>query len=580
MPELRVIATSRQPLGADGEQQLALGPLRDDDAVALFVDRARAVQPSFDAADEGVSGLCRRLDGLPLAIELAAARCKSLPVPEIELRLANRFELLVGGPRAGPSRQHGLRDAIDWSYDLLFEHERSAFCRLAVCRGGFTISAIEALCGPAGLETVQRLVDKSLVVAETGGSAARFTMLESLREYGLDRLDAAGESMDARHAHVRWCAALADDVAAGIRGPDQLSWLDLLDAEHDNLVAALTHCATDGSAGGRRPDGRPRAAVVVPRSRSRSPLVGRAVRRRRGAPDVRAAMLTWSGLLADFGGGDRGPADLEAELLLAERRQREAIAIGAELDDEQIVTRARAQCSLTLTRQRFAGIPVDQDDIDEMIDLALAGFARRRRRLRWRPDVHRPRGRSARGRAARGLRRGDRSRPTGCRPLRRPVRAGPLEWVEGLLADAMGDVDDAYRHVERGLRLLDELGMRQEVTIQAEALVRLAERRDEPELAAQWRTFVAGRAGGLARHDILLRAAARHGEALHATAAGERERAVAAHRDALTGYVEADAPLAIAFTESCLGFLAAAMGDPSASRRPPRPGVARRRRHR
>ena len=97
-PELRVIATSRQPLGADGEQQLALGPLRDDDAVALFVDRARAVQPSFDAADEGVSGLCRRLDGLPLAIELAAARCKSLPVPEIELRLANRFELLVGGP--------------------------------------------------------------------------------------------------------------------------------------------------------------------------------------------------------------------------------------------------------------------------------------------------------------------------------------------------------------------------------------------------------------------------------------------------------------------------------------------------
>jgi hypothetical protein len=443
---------------------------------------------------------------------------------------------------------------------LLFEHERSAFRRLAVCRGGFNVSAIEELCGTAGVEIVHRLVDKSLVVAEPGRSAARFRMLESLREYGLDRLAAAGESADALDAHVRWCAALADEVAVGVRGPDQLRWLDLLDAEHDNVVAALTHCATEDPSMGVRLIG----ALALPwwfrgRGHEARSWVERFVTAE-APPRTRAAMLTWSGLLADFGGGAR--ADLQAELLLAERRQREAIAIGTQRQDEQILTRARSQCSLTLTRQRLAGLAVDQDDIDEMIEAALSGYAGCGDDFgTGQTYTVRAVGLMAAGHLEACAVAVDRGRRAAARCGDRFVQ-GRLEWVEGMLAEAAGDVESAYRHVESGLRHLDELGMRREVTILAEALVRLAERREEPELAEQWRTFVAGRGGGLARHDILLRASTRQGEALRAAAAGDRERAVDAHREALVGFVEADAPLAIAFSESCLGFLVAALGDP------------------
>jgi hypothetical protein len=140
-----------------------------------------------------------------------------------------------------------------------------------------------------------------------------------------------------------------------------------------------------------------------------------------------------------------------------------------------------------------------------------------------------------------------------------------VEWIEGLLADAAGDTDRAYRCTERGLRFLDELGMGHEVTAQASLLVKLAERRGEPELASQWRTFVAGRTGGLARHDVLLRASARNGEGGTARAAGQLDRALAAHRDALAAYAEAGVLGAVAFTESCLGFLAAEMGESEAA---------------
>jgi hypothetical protein len=138
---------------------------------------------------------------------------------------------------------------------------------------------------------------------------------------------------------------------------------------------------------------------------------------------------------------------------------------------------------------------------------------------------------------------------------------GRVEWVEGLLADAAGDVVEAYRHVERGLLLLDQLGMGQEVTAQAGLLIAFADRRGEHELAAQWRAFVAGRTGGLARHDVLLMASARNGEGLHARQSGELDRARAAHLDALEGYKAAGVMSGVAFTESCLGFLALETGQ-------------------
>jgi hypothetical protein len=142
---------------------------------------------------------------------------------------------------------------------------------------------------------------------------------------------------------------------------------------------------------------------------------------------------------------------------------------------------------------------------------------------------------------------------------------GRVEWIEGLLADAAGDTDRAYRCTERGLRFLDELGMGHEVTAQASLLVELAERRGEHELASQWRTFVAGRTGGPARHDVLLRASVRNGEGATARAAGQLDRALAAHREALVAYTEAGVRGAVAFTESCLGFLAAEMGESQAA---------------
>ena len=279
-PQVRIVATSREPLGLEGEQQVPLGSLSDDEAVALFTVRARAAQPEFAGERADLVELCRRLDGLPLAIELAAARSKSMPVAEITARLDDRFGLLTAPRPAGADRPRTLRSAIDWSYDLLFDHEQRAFRQLAVFAGGFTTDAAETVCGADALDILTRLVDKSLLVADTSGPTARFRMLQSLRDYGLDRLADTGELEAARLAYVRWCVALAEDVEAGIRGPDQLQWLDRLDAEHDNLQAALDQAALDDPARGPSTDRGADSAVVVPQPGPRRQTVGRHVSRR------------------------------------------------------------------------------------------------------------------------------------------------------------------------------------------------------------------------------------------------------------------------------------------------------------
>jgi predicted ATPase len=562
-PRLRIVATSREALGIDGEHQVALGSLIDDDAVALFTARACAVQPGLTADAAVLVELCRRLDGLPLAIELAAARTKSLPPSEITARLVDRFGLLVASSAGGTDRPRTLRAAIDWSYDLLFEHEQRAFRHLAVFAGGFTTAAAEAVCGADALDVVARLVDKSLLVADTSGTSARYRMLESLRDYGLERLADTGELAAARLVHLRWCTSLAEDAAAGIRTTAQLSWLDRLDDEHDNLQAALCQAATDDPVAGLRLIG----ALVLPwwcRSRGHEArswveaFLAAAV-----APPLEALgkTLTWSGLLADFGGSPHHAGDLEHELELAARRQQQALTIGLELGDDLTVAYARSQRSLTLTRQALAGVAVDWDEVAELIEEALDAFAVQ--------GDHFGAGETRTIQAVGLLVTGD---IDGCMRAADAARAhaahsgdrfvqGRVEWLEGLVADAAGDVDGAYRHIERGLVLLDELGMGQEVTAQAGLLIALAERRAMPELAAQWRTFVAGRTGGLTRHDVLLQASARNVEAHAARTAGQLDRAWDAHQAALAGYRHAGVLRAIAFTESSLGFLAAQMGN-------------------
>jgi predicted ATPase/class 3 adenylate cyclase len=261
-PRMRILVTSREPLHVAGEQELPVPPLAlpetegdgpdvltRSEAVALFVQRAAAVDPGFrvtEANAPAVAELCRRLDGLPLAIELAASRAKLLPPEAILERLERRLELLIGGPVDLPARQRTLREAIAWSYDLLNDAERALFRRLSVFAGGWTIDASEAVANPDGerggdvLGILGSLVDKSLVHRLPAPSeAVRFGMLETIREFGGEQLDAAGETDVTRGRHAARFLEAAEMAEPHLRGADQKRWLDGLEVEHDNLRAAL-----------------------------------------------------------------------------------------------------------------------------------------------------------------------------------------------------------------------------------------------------------------------------------------------------------------------------------------------------
>jgi len=260
-PELKVLATSRAPLHLRGEREypvpvLALpDPSRREpvpeliqyDAVRLFVERAQAAKPDFSLTDTNsaaVAEICRRLDGLPLAIELAAARIKLLPPQALLERLGERLKVLTSGARDAPARQRTLRDAIAWSHDLLSAQEQTLFRRLAVFAGGCTLEAVEAVGNAEGdldtLEGMASLVDESLVrQAEEPGGEPRFTMLETVREFGLDRLTVSGEDRLIRTRHAAYFAGLAEVLRPGIDGPDQVRTVARLEAEQDNLRAAM-----------------------------------------------------------------------------------------------------------------------------------------------------------------------------------------------------------------------------------------------------------------------------------------------------------------------------------------------------
>jgi predicted ATPase/DNA-binding SARP family transcriptional activator len=232
-PHLQVLATSRARLHMTGEHELAVPPLSLEHAVALFARQARAVKPAF-APTAAVTDICIRLDGLPLAIELAAARSKVLSPDALLDRLERRLPVLVGGPRDAPERQRTLQATIDWSHDLLGIEEQVAFARLSVFAGGCTLETAERVCD-VSLDLLESLVDKSLVVGDDG----RFGMLETIHEDARERLAASGEADEARRRHLAWFLALALRAEPNIRGPAQAEWFERLEAEHDNLRAAL-----------------------------------------------------------------------------------------------------------------------------------------------------------------------------------------------------------------------------------------------------------------------------------------------------------------------------------------------------
>jgi len=257
VPGLRLIATSREPLGVPGEVLVPVGGLAPPAAVELFVDRARAVRPGFGPdgpAGAVIEDICRRLDGLPLAVELAAARLRALPLATLAERLNDRFRLLSHGARTALPRQQTLRAVVDWSYDLLFSDERRLLRRLATFTGGCELTAAEAVCAdeqvPAGeiLDVLSRLVDKSLVVAHGDGGEARFSQLQTLWQYGRDRLTESGEADAMRARHGAYYRQLATQAHQGLRGAAGPMWRDRLVTESGNLRAALDGYIATGDA--------------------------------------------------------------------------------------------------------------------------------------------------------------------------------------------------------------------------------------------------------------------------------------------------------------------------------------------
>jgi predicted ATPase/DNA-binding SARP family transcriptional activator len=251
-PGLTVLATSREPLGVPGESVRPVEPLTPEQARRLFTARASAVRPDADAVlrdEAAVAEICRRLDGLPLAIELAAARLRLLTPREIADRLDDRFRLLTSGSRTVLPRQQTLRAVVDWSWDLLDEAERTMLCELSVFAGGWDLAAAEAVATGPATELVGALVDKSLVVADPGvaGAGMRYRMLETIHEYAGERAaEVPGLRAAAERAHRAWARALAEEADPRLRSAGQLPYIARLETEHDNLRAALDRSLTAG----------------------------------------------------------------------------------------------------------------------------------------------------------------------------------------------------------------------------------------------------------------------------------------------------------------------------------------------
>lgn len=268
-PDLKILATSREALNISGESAFRvpslvlpdaknlppLETLSKYEALRLFIDRAQSALPSFTLTDlnaADVTEICERLDGIPLALELAAARVRSLSVEQIRARLDDVFRLLTGGSRTALLRAQTLRATMDWSYLLLTEDERTLFNRLSVFAGGWTVQAAEWICQGDGLETqnvidlMTRLIDKSLVLAEEQDGPTRYRMLETIRQYAREKLGSSGETSRVHDRHLQFFTRFMEETDPRLRGPDQVILFDRVELEHDNFRAALAWALEGG----------------------------------------------------------------------------------------------------------------------------------------------------------------------------------------------------------------------------------------------------------------------------------------------------------------------------------------------
>jgi predicted ATPase len=404
-PRVRLIATSREPLGISGETIYRVPSLslpasgpgsaapESSDAVALFVDRARAQGAGLTVNEETIGvivSVCRRLDGLPLAIELAAARLRSLSLNGLHDRLDHRFRLLTGGSRTALARQQTLRAAVDWSYSLLNAAEQSLLRRLSVFAETFDLDAAEAVCGFGDIvvfdvaELLGALVDKSLVVAEPAGGALRYRLLETIRQFAAERLAEAGEDEAAAvaAAHGRHYLTVAEAATPHLTGPEQGSWFARLDTDHANLQRAARYA--DSVPGGTGQFLR----LVVGLDRY---WLARSSRQRRGgeALALLPSVLERSDAQADpvlFGRAliVAALASALSDILLALRYAERAVDLARQLDDDRLLIQALAVlgsgCYFAGEAER--GLPLGREAVerarplgdDVLLAEALSGY--------------------------------------------------------------------------------------------------------------------------------------------------------------------------------------------------------------
>jgi predicted ATPase/class 3 adenylate cyclase len=353
-PRVKILASSREPLNIRGEKAYPLAPLatplprqklsRDAlsqfAAVRLFVERATAAQPAFSVTDENaaaVAEICHQLDGIPLALELAAARTRAMSVASIAARLHDRFRLLGGGDRTALPRQQTLRALIDWSHDLLTDEERALFRRLAVFAGGFTLEAAEKV-GAGGalderdvLDLVTRLVEKSLVALAAGGE--RYHVLETVRQYAQERLDESGDVDEARTRHLVFFLAYVELARPELLGPNQGLWLARLDLDRENILSAHAWCdrATGGNSLGLR---LVRSMRIYWFSRGLLGLGRRLTAEALARPDAQERNLLRCRVLSDAG----QLALYMGQYAEAQQLLEESLAIAREIDDPSRVT--------------------------------------------------------------------------------------------------------------------------------------------------------------------------------------------------------------------------------------------------
>jgi predicted ATPase/class 3 adenylate cyclase len=374
-PKVRILATSREALRVAAETAWRVPPLALPDperlppvetlaqssAVALFADRAVTALPTFTLSEKNarlIVQICQRLDGIPLAIELAAARLSVLSVEQIATRLQDRFRLLTGGSRTALPRQQTLRATLDWSYDLLADPERALLRRVSVFAGGFNLEAAEAVCGwdPLApdevLDQVAALGGKSLLVISEQDAQPRYGLLETIREYAAARAGSAGEKDELDQRHRNYFLELAEEAEPRLRGPDQLLWLERLDGELDNLRAGF-RCSQERD----DPDPAFRFATALGlfwRARGRfsegREWLERVLQTVKGSPALHAKALAWAGYLAIWQGAHAQ----------AEQRAEEGLALYRKLGDPR---------GISFALQTLGAVALNQDDYDRAIQL-------------------------------------------------------------------------------------------------------------------------------------------------------------------------------------------------------------------